>query len=90
MTRLTLALAMGCSVLATSASAQLSVTFRDISPDQSNNSDPDGATGGRVNNVTIDPSNASTRVRGVGIRWRVPQHRWRPDVGSISTATYRP
>ena len=59
MTRLTLALAIGCSVLATSASAQLSVTFRDISPDQSNNSDPDGATGGRVNNVTIDPSNAA-------------------------------
>ena len=61
MTRLTLALAMGCSVLATSASAQLSVTFRDISPNQSNNSDPDGATGGRVDDVTIDPSNA-TRV----------------------------
>ena len=63
MTRLTLALAIGCSVLASSASAQLSVAFRDISPDQSNNSDPDGATGGRVNNVTIDPSNTA-RVYG--------------------------
>ncbi|HEX3703536.1 MAG TPA: choice-of-anchor D domain-containing protein [Vicinamibacterales bacterium] len=58
MTRVKVILFAGLAcLLASAASAQLSVVVRDISPDQSNNSDPDGASGGRVNNVTIDRSN---------------------------------
>src|SRR6266496_1408446 len=45
-----------CCLAVQSGSAQLSVTMKDISPDRSNNSDPDGASGGRVNNVAIDQS----------------------------------
>src|SRR5438309_553448 len=45
-----------CSLATQLASAQLSVTLKDISPDRSNNSDPDGASGGRVNNVAVDAS----------------------------------
>jgi len=58
MTRLAIAVvAITTCLFAADASAQLSVVVRDISPDQSNNSDPDGASGGRVNNVTIDRTN---------------------------------
>jgi photosystem II stability/assembly factor-like uncharacterized protein len=46
-------------LLATAGRAQLTVTIKDINPNQSNNSDPDGASGGRVNHVRVDPSNAS-------------------------------
>src|SRR5215467_12580928 len=45
-----------CCLAVQSSSAQLSVTMKDISPDRSNNSDPDGASGGRVNNVATDQS----------------------------------
>ena len=57
MKRLTLALTAACCLVATVVSAQLSVAVKDISPDWSNNSDPDAASGGRVNHVTIDRSN---------------------------------
>ena len=43
----------GC-LLADLAFAQLSVVITDISPNQSNNSDPDGASGGRVNGLGVD------------------------------------
>lgn len=38
------------------ASAQLSAVIRDISPDRSTNSDPDAASGGRVNKLGVDRS----------------------------------
>src|SRR6266568_4583223 len=38
------------------AGAQLSVAIKDINPSQSNNSDPDGASGGRVNHVAVAQS----------------------------------
>jgi photosystem II stability/assembly factor-like uncharacterized protein len=47
-------IAVMCFLITGVASAQLSVTIRDISPDRSNNSDPDGATGGRVNRLGVD------------------------------------
>jgi photosystem II stability/assembly factor-like uncharacterized protein len=45
-----------CCCAAGPVSAQLSVTVRDISPDQSSSdaSDPDGASGGRVNGIGVD------------------------------------
>lgn len=63
MTRLRIApFALTACLLASTASAQLSVVVRDISPDQSNNSDPDGASGGRINNVATEATRrASTR-----------------------------
>ncbi len=41
------------------AGAPINVTFEDVNPDQSDTdpSDPDGATGGRVNGLAIHPSN---------------------------------
>ncbi|MCL4814323.1 MAG: choice-of-anchor D domain-containing protein, partial [Vicinamibacteraceae bacterium] len=46
--------------MAVPAWAQLSVTIRDISPNQSSSdaADPDGASGGRVNGLAADPSTA--------------------------------
>ena len=41
-------------LLAGTASAQLTVTFKDIAPDKSSSTDPDAASGGRVNHVGID------------------------------------
>ncbi|MBZ5657758.1 MAG: hypothetical protein LAO56_21040, partial [Acidobacteriia bacterium] len=48
-------LALTC-LLAGGASAQLSVTVTDISPDQSNSTDADAASGGRVNSLGVDAS----------------------------------
>lgn len=48
-----------CLLLAAAGRAQLTVTIKDINPNQSNNSDPDGASGGRVNHVRVDQSNAA-------------------------------
>jgi photosystem II stability/assembly factor-like uncharacterized protein len=63
MTRTTLlrsaAFVLAGLLLTTTGRAQLTVTIKDINPNQSNNSDPDGASGGRVNHVRADPSNAS-------------------------------
>lgn len=57
MTRFTpVLLAVLCFFTAEVVSAQLSVTIRDISPDRSNNADPDGATGGRINRLGVDRS----------------------------------
>jgi hypothetical protein len=58
MTRLktTAFLVLTCCLMADVAFAQLSVVVKDISPDQSNNSDPDGASGGRVNSLGVDRS----------------------------------
>jgi len=45
--------------LPTFAGTPIDVTFDDVSPDQSDTdpSDPDGATGGRVNHVAVHPTN---------------------------------
>jgi hypothetical protein len=63
MTRMTLlrsaAFIFAGLLLATPGRAQLTVTIKDINPNQSNSSDPDGASGGRVNHVRVDPRNAS-------------------------------
>lgn len=42
------------SLTASAAQGQLSVTVRDISPDRSTNTDPDAASGGRVNGIGVD------------------------------------
>ncbi|MBP7776336.1 MAG: choice-of-anchor D domain-containing protein [Acidobacteria bacterium] len=42
------------SLTASVAEGQLSVVVRDISPDRSTNTDPDGASGGRVNGIGVD------------------------------------
>ncbi|MFN8061467.1 MAG: choice-of-anchor D domain-containing protein [Vicinamibacterales bacterium] len=52
---------IAASLWSTAASAQLSVTVKDISPDRSTNSDADAATGGRVNALGVDRS-TPTRV----------------------------
>lgn len=53
-------LAAACGLTPTAAWAQLSVTVTDISPNQStlDPSDPDGASGGRVNGLAVDRSTA--------------------------------
>ena len=58
----TTSLALVFSLAAATASAQLSVTIRDISPDQSSlqATDPDGASGGRVNGLGVDRSTPGT------------------------------
>lgn len=50
------------ALTAATAPAQLSVTIRDISPDQStlHNTDPDGASGGRVNGLGVDRTTPGT------------------------------
>ncbi|HUR83272.1 MAG TPA: choice-of-anchor D domain-containing protein [Thermoanaerobaculia bacterium] len=53
------ALVLSLVAVAGIADAQLSVTIRDISPDRSTASDADAASGGRVNHIGIDPSNAN-------------------------------
>ena len=45
-----------CCLLADAASAQLSVAVKDISPDRSNATDADAASGGRVNKLGVDRS----------------------------------
>lgn len=55
MTRLTIwTMTAMLGLTASIAQAQLSVTVRDISPDRSTNTDPDGASGGRVNGIGVD------------------------------------
>lgn len=51
-----------CLVAAGPASGQLTVTVRDISPDRStlDPSDPDGASGGRVNGIDVDRATPGT------------------------------
>jgi hypothetical protein len=87
--------AISC-LLATAASAQLSVVVQDISPDTSNNADADAASGGRVNGLGVDRSTparvyAASEFGGLfasadnGLTWRhldghVPTVTWDVEV----------
>jgi photosystem II stability/assembly factor-like uncharacterized protein len=82
------ALAFVLGLAANIASAQISVTIRDISPDQSSShaTDPDGASGGRVNGMAVDRSTPGTfwaasewgglfRSTDNGVTWaHIPAH----------------
>ncbi len=81
-----------CCLTMQTAWAQLSVTFKDISPDRSNSPDADAASGGRVNKLGVDVSTpgrvyAASEFGGIyrstdnGVTWahldgHVPQVTW--------------
>lgn len=93
MTRLTIYLmTVTLSLMADVANGQLSVLVRDISPDQSNNSDPDGASGGRINGLGVDRSTPA-RVYAAsefGGLWRSTDNglTWAHLAGHVPTVTW--
>ena len=70
------------SLMASIAQGQLSVTVRDISPDRSTNTDPDGASGGRVNGIGVDAATPGAPLRRQRVRRPVAQQRQRRHVGA--------
>ena len=76
------------------ASAQLTVTVRDISPNQSSShaTDPDGASGGRINSLGVDRSTPGTfwAASEWGGLWRSTDNglTWAHVPGHVPVATW--
>ena len=69
---------------ANTAYAQMTVVVRDISPDQSglDATNPNGASGGRVNGLGVDRSTPARVICGERMGRSLPQPRQRPDLGT--------